>query len=424
MQNILSIRLAHLALCPLVLLTCQPACAAEDPVPYYLGLSQAFTADTNIFRLPKNVPVRRDLISSTALTAGLDQPLGRGKLVADIQLNTNRYRNNNQLNYNGGEGNVRLDWESINRLSGDIALYRRQSLYNAPSSNGTLSTERDVISDSGLNLGVRLGLVTLWSLEGGLAYNQTRHSSDRQVSQELNQTSGNLGIRLRPNDLWSTRLGLRQTHATYPRAEPTTLGGAVGGDYASDTIRRNDIDLSGTWTPSGASQLDARISATRQKHSLRSYRTSNLITGLLGYNWLLTGKTKLRLELVRDSAVGAGDRNFALTGQPGGDSSVSNQLVVSGNWEATAKISADAGYTYSQRKLENIGVNSSTLAIGPLTERDNTHTLGLGATYRANAHVQLGCRYTHEKRNTNNANSQLTTPYSVDTGKCQLQLRI
>jgi hypothetical protein len=97
MQNILSIRLAHLALCPLVLLTCQPACAAEDPVPYYLGLSQAFTADTNIFRLPKNVPVRRDLISSTALTAGLDQPLGRGKLVADIQLNTNRYRNNKAM---------------------------------------------------------------------------------------------------------------------------------------------------------------------------------------------------------------------------------------------------------------------------------------------------------------------------------------
>jgi hypothetical protein len=219
----MTLRINPWALCPLLILTLPHARAAEDPVPYYIGVTQTETADTNIFRRPKSAPILRDLISSTALIAGVDQPLGRGKLVGDIQLNTNHYKNNRQLNYNGGQGNLRLDWESINRLAGDIGVYRRQNLYNTPSLNGSLSSERDVVSDTGGNIGIRMGLVTLWSLEGGLAYNQTRHSNVHQSSLELDQTSGNLGVRLRPSDLWSVRLGVRETsvrHLDAQRRQP------------------------------------------------------------------------------------------------------------------------------------------------------------------------------------------------------------
>jgi hypothetical protein len=415
----MTLRIQAWALCPLLLLTLSHAQAAEDPVPYYLGISQTETADTNIFRRPKSAPILRDLISSTALIAGLDQPLGRGKLVGDIQLNTNHYKNNRQLNYNGGQGNLRLDWESINRLAGDIGVYRRQNLYNTPSLNGSVSNERDVVSDIGGNIGIRMGLVTLWSLEGGLAYNQTRHSNSQQSSLELDQTSGNLGIRLRPSDLWSVRLGLRETSADYPRASH-----ALNGEYFSDKVSRHDIDLSGTWTPSGASQLDARLSATRQKHTLRGYRSSNLATGLLGYNWLITGKTKLRATLSRDASVGAGDRNLGLLGQPNGDASVSNQLSLTGTWEATAKITTEASYAYSQRKLEATSAQlttPTTLLVTPLSGRDTTNTLALGATYHPNSHLQLGCKLTHEQRS---AQGQVSSSYAANTGMCQLQLRL
>jgi hypothetical protein len=419
MQKTKLFHLTPTAVCTFLLASTNVTWAADDPIPYYVGVSQTVTADTNIFRLDKAGPVKRDLISSTALEAGLDQPLGRGRFVADIRLNTNRYKNNDQLNYSGGEGNLRLDWESINRVSGDIVLYRRQSLYNPP--NGSISNERDVVSDMGTNIRARLGLVTVWSLDGGVAYNQTRHSNSQQTAQELNQTSGNVGVSFRPNDLWSVRLGLRETSAKYPQAILV-----ANNNYLSDNIKRHDIDLSGNWNPSGASKLDARVSVTRENHSQQGYRNGNLLTGLVGHNWLITGKTSLRTELARDTSVGAGDRNLGLLGQPNGNATVRNSISFNGKWEATAKVSVDGGYSYGRRKLENVALTNNNTGVlsKTVSAQDTTNTLSIGATYRPNNTVQLGCKLTNEKRGVSGDTNAGTSRYSVDTGMCQLQLRI
>ncbi len=408
-----------IAVCTFFLTNVTGVYAAEEPTPYYFGASQTVTADSNIFRLNKQTnPILRDLVSSTALNAGLNQPLGRGRFVADIQLNTNHYKNNDQLNYNGGEGNLRLDWESVNNLSGDIALYRKQSLYTPP--NGSISNKGDVVSDTGTNIRLGLGLVTRWSVDGGFAYNQTRHSNSEQTSQELNQTSGNLGVTLRPNDLWSVRLGVRQTTAKYPQAILVSPN-----NFLSDNVKRHDIDVSGDWTPSGASKLDARVSFTKEKHTQQGYRNGSLVTGLIGHNWLISGKTSLRTELARDTSVGVGDRNLGLLGQPNGNATVRNSISFNGKWEATSKVTIDSSYNYGQRKLENVAlVSNVNITSQPVSARDTTNTFSLGATYRPFNTVQLGCKVTHENRSVNGDIKAGTSAYSVNLGLCQLQLRV
>jgi hypothetical protein len=408
--------------CCLALCSPLSVAQADEPRPYYFGASQAFTADTNVFKAPPSGSVQRDLISTTGLLAGLDQPMSRSRLVGDIGLNANRYINNRQLNYFGREGKLRLDWESINRLSGDAGLYQKQGLYSA--ADQALSTERNVVTDTGANLRVRLGLVTRWSVESALAYNKLKHSDAAQSRQNLSQTAGNLGVRLRPSDLWSVRLGVRETHGKYPHA----LLQANGTDTA-DKVNRQDIDLSGEWSPSGASQWDARLSRTHQSHSLAGYGSSNLVTGLVGYNWAPTGKTRLRAELARDTSVGAGDYNLNLIGQPNADTQVRNSLLLGAKWNATAKINVDAQYSRSQRKLAStptVLTDTGFLIVLPSSGRDTTQAFTLSGSYQANRSTQLHCKLSRELRSVQLNESTLlsTNPYNANMGMCQVKFRI
>lgn len=398
------------------------AVGADDPMPYYVGVSQTVTADSNVFRVREGSPHPRDLISTTGLVAGLDQPLGRGRLVVDLNLDKNNFRNNKQLNYTGSQGKLRLDWETINRISGDISLHQQQSLYRSDPSISTVVTNRDVLRNSGADVRARIGLVTRWSLEGGASYNQSRHSSSDLRNQDLNQTSANLGVRLRPNDLWSVRLGVRETRAEYPRLVTTSTGQTL-----ADEVRRHDIDLSGDWSPTGASQLDARLSSTRDRHSLLGARNGHTWTGLVGYNWLITGKTRLRAQLSRDSNIGNTDSDLRTTAQSNdladasrSDAQLHNRLTLEGKWEASSKISTDASYSHSRRTLSDSQALAGGLAV---TERDRVNVMGIGFTYRPRQTVQLGCKYSHEQRSAPQ-NATLTYPYKVDMGSCQVQVRI
>jgi hypothetical protein len=403
----------------------QAVAAADDPVPYYLGVSQTETADSNVLRLEDNGSrTPRDLISTTGLNAGLDQPIGRGRLVVDLNVNTNNFKNQKQLNYTGGEGKLRLDWETLYRISGDISLHQENTLYRSNPSTSVVVNERDVLRNSGADLRARIGLVTRWSLEGGASYGESRHSSRSQSFQDLTQTSGNVGIRFRPSDLWSVRLGVRDTRAEYPNI------GRQNGTNQSDDVHRSDIDLSGDWSPSGNSKLDARLSSTRERHSLTGTRDINTWTGLLGYNWLLTGKTHLRLQLARDSNVGNSDVDSRLSPpspdtatRSTSDTQARNRLSLQANWDATSKISADFGYTHVRSKLDNNLSNALTGATRKITEHDRSNIVGLGLTYRPTRNVLLGCKLSHEERSAD-AKAELTFPYKVDTGSCQVQFRI
>ena len=53
---------------------------ASDPNPYYLGVSQALTYDTNATRSPSGPS---DLYSSTSLLGGFDQPIGRQRIFGN-----------------------------------------------------------------------------------------------------------------------------------------------------------------------------------------------------------------------------------------------------------------------------------------------------------------------------------------------------
>lgn len=376
----------------------------QEPSPWMIGIRQEFTGEDNLFRAPEGSEVR-DRISSTGLTLGVNQPIGRQRLSADLQANANRYRNNEQLNNTDYRAAVRFDWETVERISGEVSAQTQRSLYRE-SIGGTISTERNQLRQSGVAFQARVGIVTLWSFEGGVAASENKYSGGAAVAnRDVRQHSANASVRWRPSDRLSTRLGVRQSRGTYPNF------GA-----GADEFTRNDIDLIGSLTPSGASSLDARLSATRERHTIQLDRDSDGWTGALGWNWRPTGKLTLGLDLSRDSSVGRTGFDSSLITADSSDARESQSATMGITWQATAKIRVTPSASFVRRKLDS-GFSAGG---GSLTATDRTTIVGIGVHYQPITALDLSCSIEREQRKSDSA-STLTSPYTANVASCSAQ---
>ena len=89
-----------------LVLLASPLAMAETS-PYYIGVSQAFGHESNLYRvggnagLPAGAQSESDTISTTSLVAGIDQTWGRQRLSGSGSLRASRYAKNDQLNNEG-----------------------------------------------------------------------------------------------------------------------------------------------------------------------------------------------------------------------------------------------------------------------------------------------------------------------------------
>lgn len=395
----------------LLALTAAAAQAQDEPDPYVFGLSQAFSADTNLFRAPEGQPASRDIVSSTGLRAAIDQPFGRQHFTAGLEANVNRYKNNTQLNNTDHRLSARLDWSTVERVSGELTAEQRNSLYRYDLDSQARFTGKNQLRTTAAGLQVHVGVVTAWTLEGGWAGNQSRYSADEFSNREVHQQTVNAGLRWAEADALSVRLGGRHAEGRFPNL--------AGGP---DDFRRNDIDLSLLAKPNGLSTLNARVSGTRERHSVQSQRDVNTWTGALGWNWQATGKVNLDTQLSRDSTVGSSTYGTTLNEIDSSDTRISRSLQFNARWDATAKIQVNARGGYSRRKLDNaFSLNGATQ---PTEGEDSTFTYGLGVSWQPTRSVQLACNVGRERRQIVGDSLAITYPYRATTGSCSGQLSV
>ena len=414
-------RLLPLAAAAVAAVAATPARAASEVSPYYLGITQGFTADTNVFRAAKDEPNSRDLISATGLTAGIDQPFGRMRLGAKANVAWNNFVNNKQLNNTSHDVVATLEGSTIGRLSGDVTVYDRSNLnrYDLSTDEGR-STGKDMLHVTGATLRARVGVVTQLSFDGGFSYEESDHSLEEFANRDVRQGALNLGLRFAPSDLWSVRLGARRTEGEYPKFIPT------GTPPQRDEFTRDDIDLMLTWVPTANSAVDARISRTKEDHSVQGQRDASFLTGLVGYDWTLTGKTRMRFQYARDSSAGRSDSDLALITESS-DTQVRNAFLWRTTWDATSKIRVAAGVGYSRRTLDNAftlaseGGSASQLS----TAKDRLTNVSLSASWQALRNLRFACGLAYENRTVESGqDSDTTYPYDVTTGNCNLSLTL
>jgi hypothetical protein len=387
----------------------------SDPNPYRLGIQQEFSADTNLFRSPSGSERSRDVISSTSLVAGIDQPFGRQRFSADLSGTANRYKNNDQLDGTTHSLSARLDWATAGRLSGDAKIYERSNLFRYDLDRQQTFTGRTVQRSRGGSLQARLGVVTEWTLEGGLSTNNDRYSRLEFQYRDLRQTAANLGLRWAPTDLFSARLGVRRTDGRFPHYSVDDAGAPLADDFT-----RDDIELSVRWTPTANSDLRARVARTREEHELQGSRDGTGWTGELIYDWRLTGKTALSFNAGRDSSAGASSFSDEVIVNDSSDARKTTRLGAQLRYQATSKIQALLDVGHVRRTLDDTFVLTPVQGGTPLANgvvaRDRLTTVNLRLRYQATEGLSFGCSVGRERRST--SDEELTYPYDATTAAC------
>jgi hypothetical protein len=398
--------------------------ATAQTSPYYVGVSQSVGYDSNLLRLGDGATVpsgysRADTTSSTALLAGLDQGLGRQRLRGSLDLRANRFAHNDIFNNMSYGATLALDWATVERLSGTVAagVSRRLSSFNLQEVG--LLREKNLEDSRNLDISANLGLVTQYSLTASVGTRDSKNSLDLPSvqSRDFAQDTASLGVQWRPTDLTRLGLGWRETRGRYPRFRQ------VNGAFEADRFERQDLDLSLSIRPSGASNLQLRISSGKTDYDLANQRNFSGLTGSLNWAWQPTGKISANTSLSRDTGQDSYAINVFGTPSTAEYSRVNTALRVALSYAASAKINLNLAVGVQQRelvrtqpRLTNTGINTSTDS-----GRENGSNFSLGARWVPSRSVQLGCDTGYDKRS---GASNLSSTLSATTFSCYGQLTL
>ena len=391
------------ALLALVAVQQQAQAQASDPNPYYIGISQSFTRDSNAGRVPSYVPEQSQIVSSTGLNAGINQPFGRQRLRVDASVSNNRYSENSGLNNTGYGLNANLDWSTIERLSGSLTYSNseRQANFFSPFSPNT--TERNSQKSEELAAKFLLGGVTILSFTGELSHRKLGNSSPFYLNQEYSQTAGGVGVRYRVSGALDAGVALRMSSGNYPNFQ------AVPGGFSGDDVKRRDLDLNATWVPTGLTTVSTRISLSKQTHSLAAVRDFSGLTGTVSVQHKPAGRVSYAASISRDtgtensfqSRLGAfGERVETLADS----SQVNTTAQLTASYELTAKIQANLS---ASMVTSQVGISGL-----PSSGNNTTSAFDIGLTYNPTRNLVIGAGVGVQQRNTT---STLSSGYRANT---------
>lgn len=393
-------RLACLTLAMLGAFAADPALAQARP--FYVGASQVFERDSNLFRSPDGTK-DDDVISTSSLLAGLNMPLSRQRLFVDGLLRHQRFFDNDQLDNTGYGLRAGVDWETIGNLSGTISYAMNQTLASFTDDSGPAVTTTDNNERNRQFLArARVGIASPLALEGTYTYRERDYSARSFDAAEFDQYAVSAGLLFRPSGALTLGVAGRATRGEFPRALGTP------GAFQDDEFDRNDLDLTAVWAVTGLSKFAARLSVSNEDHDLVKQRDFSGVTGALTWEYKPTGKLTFTTDLVRDTGTEASFNGFTFgeTGAVGNNAEISKSAQVRARYDVSAKIIVNALARYTKRELV-------------FADSDKTGRLSLGATYTPARGWLLGCDFAYEKRGGQTAN-----PYDANVVGCSAQLRL
>lgn len=391
--------------------------------PFYFRASETLTYDSNVFRVPDGFTLgpdahRKDGISSTNLTVGIDQPYGRQRYLASAGVTANVFKNNDNLNNTGYDLLLGMDWSALSRWSGDLRVEATQQLADFENYGSLFTTTpaKNLERDNSASFRAQYGLAALWVLEGSLAYRDVNFSDSLFDDREYRQGQVGFGAAYQPSDLLRLGLAARHTDGRYPHASST----------GEDKFKRDDIDLTANWKASGLSTLDARISATHENHDLVDSRDFNGVTGSIGWNYRPTGKTTIDLRLSRDTGTRGNGVPVQIdptsTASFLTDARLSDRIDAAVRWEATAKITVRGQASYSHDRFDEQFVNPQGGVTGGGT--GNTRNYKIGVAYQATRAWSFGCDAGRRSRSTPLVINTVPYSYDADIVNCNAQLML
>lgn len=398
---------------PCLLLTLCAGAAQAETSPWYIGASQAYTHSSNLLRLSDGEAApagasQSDTVSSTALLGGLDQTIGRQRVFGNLVLRSNRMRHNEVYDNEGYAVTAGIDWQTVEHVSGSIKGSTQRNLASFNADEIGRIEKKNLETTKQLDATVRVGGVGELTAEATAGARSVSYSAFEYASRAFHEDRGSVGLRWRPDGTTTLGMAVRLTKGRYPSFRSST-GGSV-----ADRFDRRDLDLSANLQPSGASNIDARVSFGKTEYEVATQRDFSGVTGLLRWVWQATGKLRLDTRLSRDPSQ---DSYFFQT-PFAADSTVeysrlTTALRMRADYEASAKVRLNAGVSYARRSL----VNTLPTFAGELARSGSDRSTGLtlGAAWTPVRSLQFGCDLSRERRS---SDSTLSSSYGDTTVSC------
>jgi len=387
---------------------------ADDPSPYYLGVTASLAHDSNVYRVPENVPIltggtRSDSYWGGGLVGGFDQSYGRQRFYADANVRNNNYVHDKDLDNVSYGLNAGWDWATIEKLSGGVTVSATQSLANQDNNSTAIPTfQRNIVNTEQLGARVRWGADGALNVNGAYAHSRVSYSLTR--STDSSNDSASLGASYSVGPTLRLGAGLRFSHAVESDASYTTDG--------------RNLDLSADWRATAQSGLSARVSFTRQTSSGNNSLDFSGLTGALTATYAPTSKLAINASMSRDAGTNSSFYNLtnANNGQTVSALSENTQttasFLVGATYAATAKIGVNADVQYRHNKVGNFlnipGAPSDA-------HDDDTLSASIGANYAIARNWSLACSLAHMSRD---VSSFVPYQYSANTVSCTTQFTL
>ncbi|MCV2370195.1 porin family protein [Roseateles oligotrophus] len=395
---------------------CLLAWASATPVwaesnPYYYGGSLGFNRVSNIYR--SVFSPNDDTVATASLLAGINQPIGRQRVYADINVNTNRYSKNTDLNNVGYTAKGGLDWSTLERLSGTISVDNSQALSTYTERTELALRKKNTENNNNLNGVVRLGLVTKYSLEVGAGHRTRRFSADEYTQFEFDQNRYSLGVVYQPSTDLRFGVAGRATNDKYPAYVRTfTIPGLpqpISIPVAAREFERKDLDFTSRWVASGASTIEGRISTGRSKVKQGVANDFSGLTGQITWGWQPTAKWNISSSLSRDTGL---ESSFSNANTSSEQDRITNGLQVNATYELTGKVFLTGGLsTAKSRRVYDTAGNHSE-------DYDRDNAFNLGARWQYSRGITMGCQFNKSSR----SSSQEIYAYDANSYGCYGQI--
>ena len=387
---------------------------AADPNPYYFGVSQGVTHDSNVFRTPGGPS---DNYSSTGLLGGFDQMISRQRVYANTNVDLNRFQDQQQLNNTSYGVNTGWDWATIEKLSGNVYARLNQNLASLNDNVLRPSTERNLSTNKQFGARARWGGAAALTLLSGYGHSSVSYSAPVYRSSASNQNSFDVGVNYRVGAALVVGSVLRftRTEADQALIQPN-------GTSLSNTTTGRSIELTAQWDASAQTRTNTRVSWTNQTNSGVSSRDYSGLTGSFDFSYVPTAKLSFTGSLGRDAgtnstSITATDiRTNTLIAGRSENSQVANNLALGVNYAATSKINVNAGVQYRHSTIVD-ALNAGTL--GSSREYgDMSRNMSLGANYAISRNWSMACKLAHIERN---VGGTLPFKYGATTANCSTQ---
>lgn len=401
--------------------------AQEEPNPYFIGLRQVLTHDSNVFRVNDGPS---DSYSTTSLLGGFDQKISRQRVYLNANIGRNLYRNQTELNNTSYGVNTGWDWETIEKLSGTLTAGLNRSLASQTDSSTVAQNVSNQVTTQHYGATARWGGDSILTLEGAYAHNKVTYSETS--TSDSNGDTASVGLYYRVGA--ALRLG---TALRYSRSETPFGATLADGTLGPNKETGKYLDLLADWRPTSQTFLNTRLSWARQSNSQIDSRDFSGLTGSLTGTYAPTAKISLNATLSRDAGVNGtfftlSPSTPATPGTPAPtpvrglseSSQVTNSLSLGANYAATSKIAVTANANWRHAKLVDTAPVAGTTTLATYERSDNSRLYSLGLTYAIARSWDLGCSYSRSTRDLDASAIAAGISYSANVASCYAQFML